>query len=138
MSNSYTGGCACGALRYEIGAEPLAATQCHCRDCHKASGGGHSNVLLFERSKVAVTGSPSYYEAVADSGHMAARGFCDRCGSQVFTQPRQFPNRMGITAGSLDDLSRFRPSIVTWTSRAPGWDRIDSSLPHFPENPQRR
>ena len=48
MSNPYTGGCACGAIRYEIGAE-----------------------------------------AVADGGHMAARGFGDRCGSQVFTQPRR-------------------------------------------------
>jgi hypothetical protein len=138
MSSSYTGGCACSAIRYEIGAEPLAAAQCHCRDCQRASGCGHANILLFERSKVAVTGSPTYYEAVADSGHMVARGFCDRCGSQVFTQPRRFSDRMGVTAGSLDDPEKFRPTIVVWTSRAPNWDRVDQALPSFPGNPHRR
>ncbi|RYZ47877.1 MAG: aldehyde-activating protein, partial [Proteobacteria bacterium] len=38
MSMSYQGGCACGAIRYEISAEPLASVDCYCRDCQKESG----------------------------------------------------------------------------------------------------
>ena len=30
MSEAYTGGCACGAIRYEISAEPLVMNDCRC------------------------------------------------------------------------------------------------------------
>jgi hypothetical protein len=35
MSEPYAGGCACGAIRYEIAAEPMAANDCQCRDCQR-------------------------------------------------------------------------------------------------------
>ena len=35
MSDAYTGGCACGAIRYEISAEPVFMNDCQCRDCQQ-------------------------------------------------------------------------------------------------------
>ena len=43
MSKPYTGGCACGAIRYEISAEPIAMNDCQCRDCQRTSGAGHGS-----------------------------------------------------------------------------------------------
>ena len=43
MSKPYTGGCACGAIRYEIPSEPLVMTDCQCRDCQQRSGTGHGS-----------------------------------------------------------------------------------------------
>lgn len=40
MPNTITGGCACGAIRYECTAEPVAAMHCQCRDCQHSSGTG--------------------------------------------------------------------------------------------------
>jgi len=34
MPAPFTGGCRCGAVRYECTAEPIATIHCHCRDCH--------------------------------------------------------------------------------------------------------
>ena len=31
MSEAYTGGCACGTIRYEITAEPIGMNDCQCR-----------------------------------------------------------------------------------------------------------
>ena len=42
MSEAYTGGCACGAIRYEISGEPLVMNDCQCRDCQRKSGTGQS------------------------------------------------------------------------------------------------
>ena len=47
MSKAYTGGCACGAIRYEISAEPLVMSDCQCRDCQRKSGTGHGSYLTF-------------------------------------------------------------------------------------------
>src|SRR5688572_30210881 len=38
MSDVYAGGCACGAIRYEISGEPLFQNHCQCRDCQRKSG----------------------------------------------------------------------------------------------------
>ena len=40
MSKAFTGGCACGAIRYEISAEPVFMNDCQCRDCQQSSGTG--------------------------------------------------------------------------------------------------
>jgi hypothetical protein len=39
MATSFSGGCACGALRYECEMDPVFSWNCHCRDCQRASGG---------------------------------------------------------------------------------------------------
>ena len=45
MSEAYTGGCACGAIRYEISGEPIFMNDCQCRDCQRTSGTGHGSYL---------------------------------------------------------------------------------------------
>ena len=40
MSEPYTGGCACGAIRYEISDEPLVMDDCQCRDCQRGAAPG--------------------------------------------------------------------------------------------------
>jgi hypothetical protein len=41
MATQFTGGCLCGAVRYECSADPFFMGNCHCRDCQKASGGAY-------------------------------------------------------------------------------------------------
>jgi hypothetical protein len=38
MVTPFSGGCACGAIRYECSAAPIFALNCHCRDCQRATG----------------------------------------------------------------------------------------------------
>ena len=44
-----TGGCQCGAVRYEIAAEPLTVYVCHCRECRKQSASAFGISLLVPR-----------------------------------------------------------------------------------------
>src|SRR5439155_7686682 len=43
------GGCACGAVRYRLTAEPLIVHACHCRDCQRLSGGAFALNIWIER-----------------------------------------------------------------------------------------
>ncbi|MCX7169285.1 MAG: GFA family protein [Proteobacteria bacterium] len=46
MSAPFSGGCVCGAVRYECAAEPMAVAHCYCTDCQKTSGAQASTNLL--------------------------------------------------------------------------------------------
>lgn len=58
MSEAYSGGCACGAIRYEIPAEPMVMHDCQCRDCQRRSGTGHGSYLTFPGIGVATSRNP--------------------------------------------------------------------------------
>ena len=68
MSTIHRGGCRCGAIRYEIAAEPMFAGHCQCLDCQRETGGGHASFMAFPADAVKLTGTPRFYEAKADSG----------------------------------------------------------------------
>jgi hypothetical protein len=85
MPKSFTGGCECGAIRYEVDAEPIAMFNCHCRDCQRASGGPYTGVVYMPAKAVKITkGSPRYYTTLSEAMGVNKRGFCPDCGSRLF------------------------------------------------------
>lgn len=130
-----TGGCACGAIRYEAAAEPLVAGHCQCRDCQRMTGTGHASFVAFPEAAVRVTGTPRFHDVIADSGNISSRGFCAACGSFVLARGGGIPGVLTVTAGSLDEPGRFAPQIVVYTSSSHAWDAIDPALPRFARMP---
>ncbi len=136
MSDAYTGGCACGAIRYEISAEPVFMNHCHCRDCQRVSGTGHGSYLTFpSRAQVTVTGAATRRDVVADSGNVKTHAFCPACGSPVYLTFAAMPDLFTVHAASLDDPSRYAPQVVTYGVRAPAWDHVDPALAKFETMP---
>lgn len=136
MSEPYTGGCACGAVRYEIAAEPVFQNECQCRDCQRKSGTGHGSYLTFpSRQQVTLQGQAQQWSFLADSGNLKTRGFCHTCGSPVYLTSAAIPDLFTIHAASLDDPSRYRPQVVTYRTRGYAWDYLDPALPTFDEMP---
>jgi hypothetical protein len=135
MNEAYTGGCACGGIRYEIPAEPFAMVDCQCLHCQKKSGTGHSSYLAFPRAAVKQTGTAAHWDMVADSGNVKTRAFCPRCGAPVYVTFAANPGVFAVHAGSLDDPARYRPQVVTYAVRGHAWDKIDPALPKFDRMP---
>ncbi|MGX9425563.1 MULTISPECIES: GFA family protein [Bradyrhizobium] len=135
MNEPYTGGCACGAIRYKMSAEPVMMTDCQCRQCQRESGTGHLSHLIFPRSATSIQGEATHWELVGDSGTVKIRAFCPTCGSPVYATFRDIPDYVVVRAGSLDDPSRYRPQQVTWTAAGYAWDHLDSALPKFEKMP---
>ena len=136
MSEVYTGGCACGAIRYEISGEPIAMVDCQCRHCQQRSGTGHGSYLTFPSVKeVKLTGKATQWAIAADSGNVKTHGFCPACGSPVYVGFAANPEFFTIHAGSLDDPSRYNPQIVTYRVRGHAWDHVGPALPKFDKMP---
>ncbi|MGH7831008.1 MAG: GFA family protein [Candidatus Binatia bacterium] len=136
MTTVFTGGCICGAVRYECSAEPIATGNCHCRDCQKAGGGAFASALAVPATALKITGEVKYYDTKGDSGQTVSRGFCPNCGARLFGKSKAMADVTTILAGSLDDPRGFRPAMDIYTASALPWTYMNPELPKFQKTPQ--
>ncbi len=135
MGNKMTGGCQCGANRFEADGEPVFSSNCHCRDCQQASGGGYMPVMGFPKDAVRVTGEVKYFQRQGDSGASETEGFCPECGSRLFAHADVLEGVFLVRAGSLDDPAQYKPQADIYTASAQPWDHMDPDLPKYPQMP---
>ena len=127
----YTGGCLCGALRYEAQGEPTLAGYCYCADCRKASGSGFVPFMNFPKSAVRFGGETLTFTSKAASGGDAVRNSCPVCGGLVFGGEIGKSRSFTIYAGSLDDPSLFHPTVAIFTRDRPAWAVVPAGLQIF-------
>lgn len=136
MTASFTGGCACGAVRYECAGPPMFTWICHCRECQRATGGAGGVNAVFLKSAVRFTrGAPKYHDSVGTTGHKTHRGFCAECGSPLAARADLFPEIHGVSVASLDHPEQVRLDAHIWTASAQPWDYMDPALPRYPGTP---
>ena len=118
-----SGGCLCGAVRYEASAPPVSVVVCHCRDCQKQAGSAFSIISVFPRDAVRFDGTPAMYLGHGDSGGEVERNFCSACGSPLFSDSAAMRKRgiIAIKAGTLDDVSDLSPRLHYWTRSKQPW-----------------
>ena len=138
MGVVFSGGCLCGAVRYESTSEPTVTGHCYCVDCRKTSGSGHCSHVGLPDAALRVTGEVKFYDAPADSGNTVSRGFCPTCGSAIYSTNSGMPGMAFVRASSLDDPEVFQPQMVVYAGRAPSWDHMDPDLPSFEGMPPPR
>lgn len=122
MNRPFTGGCACGAVRFSISAEPIAMLDCQCRQCQHVSGTGHTSNLTFMSQDVQKTGEAAVYQTRGDGGTLKDNAFCSRCGSPLYLTFADMPQYFVVRAGALDEPARYAPQCVTWAEAGHSWD----------------
>jgi hypothetical protein len=138
MKIPFTGGCSCGAIRYECTAEPIMMFKCHCRDCQQLTGGGFAPAVLVPAEAFRLTrGQLRYHFTASAAVGKHKRGFCTECGSRITggESDERSTGFVGVTAGTLDDPSWFRPEMDIFVSDAQPWDHMDPAIPKFDQYP---
>ncbi len=121
-----TGGCLCGAIRFEVTTASYQTDYCHCRMCQRSSGSVLTSWADFKEEEFLFTrGEIRYYKS---SAH-AERGFCADCGSSLIQRPSE-GDWIAVCTGSFDQPEEFRPTNVHCgiESQVP-WLKIDDDLP---------
>ena len=106
MTDTMTGGCQCGRVRYEAQVAGDDAYWCHCRMCQKATG-GIAAAFVAVNDTVTWLSEPDWY----DSSPVAHRPFCSACGTPLGFIWKDGTEGADLTVGSFDDPSRFRPVL---------------------------
>lgn len=127
-----TGGCQCGAVRYEIAAAPVTLYACHCRDCQRQTGSAFALSMVVPRGALRVVkGEPKVWTR---PGEHAASGtpmdcvFCADCGARLYNLPSRNRAMAVLKPGTLDDTAWLSPVGHIWTKSAQPWVEIDGDL----------
>ncbi|SFM43629.1 GFA family protein [Methylobacterium pseudosasicola] len=123
-----TGGCFCGAVRYEARAAPFHETICHCADCRRMVGA--AQVAWFSVPRAAfrfVAGTPSAFQ----SSSAVLRRFCGTCGTSLTYEVDAAPDAIDVTIASLDELDQVPPRDHTRMGSKVSWDPVGDGLPAF-------
>lgn len=131
-----SGGCLCGAVRYQSASEPGMVGDCYCLDCRKSSGTSHSTHAVVASDGLSVTGDLARYDRAADSGNIVSRYFCPSCGSAIYSSNAAMQGMAFIRVSSLDDPDAVAPQMTVYASRAPAWARMNEAGPVFQTMPE--
>jgi hypothetical protein len=97
MKLPQTGGCQCGAFRYEITDAPSLVYTCHCTDCQRLTGSAFSMGLVTTTEAFSLSGAePRAIQRTADSGRSSTRWFCPECGTWFCSGPDPQSPSLGL------------------------------------------
>ncbi len=135
MNRTYPGRCLCGAVSYKAAGPPVVVGQCHCDECRRSSGTGHTVGAMFPAQAVALHGEPATYSYVSATGSTVTKAFCAQCGSSVYGTNSHMPNHMTLTMGTMDDAAELDIQVVIFTRDRPHWDRLGPEVMTFETQP---
>jgi hypothetical protein len=117
-----TGGCLCGAVRFEVTELPTFSGYCHCKRCQRRSGTAASpQARVTGESFRIVGGADSVRSWTPDDG--LTKEFCGTCGSSLWSRNADGSIR-SVRLGVFDGDPGIRPSDRQWVSSAAVWEPI--------------
>jgi hypothetical protein len=130
-----TGGCHCGAIRYEVQGAPKWSSLCHCRDCRRHAGAPVVGWGAFPESAVRlVQGKPKIYI----SSEHGRRHFCGDCGTGLFYYNAvHLPGIADVQIATLDDPDAVAPQIHVQAAERIPWMERAHQLPMFERYPSK-
>ena len=123
-----TGGCLCGAVKFEIRGPLPGVVNCHCEKCRRT----HGNFVTFCSVKktqlnLVEKRGLKWYRSVLDETPDVYRGFCGECGASMFWDPRG-KDTIAVAAGTLDSPTGLSTIGHVWVSQAGDYYEINDDL----------
>lgn len=136
MTAPFSGGCACGAIRYTVTAEPYVSYACHCTECQKRTTSAFGISLQVPTESInREKGTPKQRTRKADSGNDLTIHFCGDCGASLFSTSEARPHITVVYGGALDDPAWVPIMANIWTDSALPWVHLDPDTERFPKAP---
>jgi len=129
-----SGGCQCGAIRFELVGSASKVYACHCGECRKRSASAFGISVIHAPEDLAIIhGSPISWTRETASGDEMACWFCDTCGSRLWHAAGAV---ISVKGGALDEAPDVQAHI--WTSRRLPWVLLPEGVETWPEEPAER
>ena len=128
MTDTHTGRCFCGAIRFEVAGPAQYACFCHCESCRRAAGAAYVPWATFAREAFVVTEGSM---ALHHSAPAVTRGLCSNCGTSLTYEHANRSGEIDVTLTSFDNPTAFTPAAHIWVEDKLPWVEIDDGLPRY-------
>lgn len=135
QNNTYHGHCLCGSVTYQVIGEPIIVAHCHCDDCQRQSGAGHSTGAMYKLEDFTMTGETAEYKLTSDAGNTLTKVFCPKCSSPILGKNSGSKDFVTIALGTLDHSDDFNPEVVVFSENRKHWDFMDEKIHSFVGQP---
>jgi hypothetical protein len=128
-----TGGCHCGAVRYEVTGEAITHALCHCTDCRRAAGAPVVAWTMYPQDALTITKGATKIYASSDHGR---RHFCAACGTGLFYYNEQsLPGIVDIQSATYDTPEAVPARVHVQLAERISWMADAHTLPGFERYP---
>lgn len=127
------GSCLCGAVSFDVHAELEAPDACHCSKCRRASGHFWVSTNV-RREHITILGGE--HVTWFRSSEKVQRGFCSRCGSQLFWDPLGHPV-LAVAMGAFDKPTNTTLAMHIFVADKGDYYAIADGAPQHPQWPHR-
>ncbi|HEY4169587.1 MAG TPA: GFA family protein [Reyranella sp.] len=123
--------CACGAVNIRFAGKVLSMFMCSCEDCQRATGAGHSAILLARPADVTIAGETRSFARPANSGAVLTRSFCPQCGTPLVARSSRAPEVLMLPVGLFGAAAAewYAPNQLIFARSHRDWDVVADHLP---------
>jgi len=126
----YTGGCDCGAVRYEMTGPLRDVINCHCGQCRRTHGHVAAyTTALKENFRFSQDRGLKWYV----SSDFAKRGFCSECGGSIIFQVND-SDGISIAAGTIDGKTGLKTVAELHVADASDYYQLTPGLATYPQS----
>lgn len=130
---SESGGCQCGAVRYEVSGTPQHVALCHCEACRKSAGAPMVCWAAFTEDEFKVTKGEA---KTFNSSGKSMRSFCPDCGTGLyFRNEEMLPGIVDIQSATLDNPDAYPAQAQIQVAERIGWMKDVHQLHAFERYP---
>jgi len=130
-----SGGCACGAVRYQLESAPLIVHSCHCHWCQRESGSAFAlNALIESERLTLLSGKPEQVDTPSASGKGQSIARCPHCRIALWSHyAGSGPLVSFVRVGTLDSAELLPPDIHIYTASKQPWVLLPPGTPAVAE-----
>ena len=113
-----TGGCNCGAIKFEVVGDVKSVVNCHCNLCRKMNGSAFSTYVAVTDDDFKLVSGDLLAHNVSEH---AEKSFCGKCGTPIFNSNPKYAGLKILHFGSLDDSSNLEPKVNIYCESRLDW-----------------
>ena len=128
MGKTHTGGCLCGAIKFEGKGDPLWISHCHCNSCRRSTGAPVTTFVGLEKAQFKwLSGTPKTFS----SSPGVSRSFCADCGTPLCYEADRCPDEMHMYISVMDRPDDYVPTHHVFIGEKISWLELDDGLERY-------
>lgn len=127
---SVSGVCLCGEIEFSVELPSLFCGHCHCTMCQRNHGAGFVTWFAVPKTQFSLDRGASTLMRFESSEH-GVRSFCGRCGSSLFCESTEHPEKIDIVLANMKQPIDRLPQVHVFFDDRADWTRVDDELPRL-------